>query len=286
MNEQIPFRTRFAPSPTGRFHIGGARTALYDYLLAKQSAGQFILRIEDTDQKRYIHGAEEELMNGLRWLGLQWDEGPDIGGAYAPYRQSERKEIYLHYAQELMQRGYAYRCFCTPQRLANMRTEQQARKESLHYDSTCRNLAPAEAERRAAQGEAHVIRFKMPREGSIIAQDALRGDIQVENHNLDDYILVKSDGLALYHLASLVDDHLMEITHVLRGSEWLPTFPLHAHICRAFGWKEPVWAHLSVFLKPSGKGKMSKRDATQNDGFSIFVTDLEGMGFLPEAVIN
>ncbi len=288
MTNPKPARTRFAPSPTGRFHIGGARTALYDYLLAKQTGGQFILRIEDTDQKRYVPGAEEEIMHGLRWLGLQWDEGPDIGGPFSPYRQSERKEIYLDYAKQLIQRGAAYRCFCSPQRLAAMRAEQQARKESIHYDGTCRNIDPDEAEKRAARGEPNVIRFKMPKEGTIIVHDELRGAIQVENQNLDDYILVKSDGLALYHLACIVDDHLMNITHVLRGSEWLSTFPLHSHIYRAFGWEEPQWIHLSVFLKPSGKGKMSKRDAAQmmQDGFSIFVTDLKEMGYLPEAVNN
>ncbi len=283
-----PIRARFAPSPTGRFHIGGARTALYDYLLARQSGGQFIFRVEDTDQKRYIPGAEQELMDGLRWLGLEWDEGPDVGGPYAPYRQSERKEIYQQYAEELIAKGHAFRCFCSPERLARVRQEQQKRKQPPRYDGACRDLDPAESARRAASGEPHVIRFKMPKQGSITVTDALRGEITVENRNLDDYILVKSDGWGLYHLAAIVDDHLMHITHVLRGSEWLPTFPLHAHICRALGWEEPVWVHLSVFLKPSGKGKMSKRDAAQlmQDGFSIFVTDLGDMGFVPEAVVN
>ncbi len=283
-----PARVRFAPSPTGHLHLGGARTALYDYLLAHQTGGQFILRIEDTDRKRFVPGAEEELMNGLRWLGLQWDEGPDVGGPYGPYRQSERKEIYQQYARQLVESGHAYYCFCTPERLEQVRQEQQKRKEATHYDRTCRDLAPEEASRRIAAGESHVIRFKTPLEGSTTVTDLLRGTITIDNHQLDDYIVVKSDGLALYHLAAMVDDHLMKITHVIRGSEWLPTFPLHALILRAFGWQEPVFVHLSVFLKPSGKGKMSKREAAdlQKDGYSIFVKDLEGLGYLPEGVIN
>jgi len=283
-----PARVRFAPSPTGLTHLGSARTSLYDYLLARQTGGQFILRIEDTDRKRYVPGAEEELMESLRWLGLEWDEGPDIGGPHAPYRQSERKEIYQEYGQRLVNDGYAYYCFCTPQRLEKVRQEQQKRKELPLYDGTCRRLSQEEAERRVATGESHVIRFKMPRTGSITAHDRLRGDITVENATLDDYIIIKSDGLALYHLAAMVDDHLMGITHVLRSAEWLPTFPLHVHIVRAFGWQEPDWVHLSLFLKPSGKGKMSKRDTAElkKSGHSIFVEDLRAAGYLPEAVVN
>ena len=283
-----PARVRFAPSPTGTTHLGSARTALYDYLLARQTGGQFILRIEDTDRKRYVPGSEQELMASLRWLGLEWDEGPDVGGPHAPYRQSERKHIYLQHALELVERGHAYYCFCSPQRLEKVRQEQQRRKELPLYDGTCRRLPPDEATARAAAGEQHVIRFKMPREGSITAHDRLRGDITVKNRNLDDYIIVKSDGLALYHLAAMVDDHLMGVTHVLRSAEWLPTFPLHVHIVRAFGWAELEWVHLSLFLKPSGKGKMSKRDtqALKESGYSIFVEDLRLAGYLPEAVVN
>lgn len=283
-----PARVRFAPSPTGRTHLGSGRTALYDYLVARQTTGQFILRIEDTDQKRYVPGAEEELMESLRWLGVEWDEGPDLGGPYSPYRQSERKEIYQEVAKELIDKGNAYYCFCTPDRLAQVRKEQQKRKEPPRYDGLCRRLSQDEALQRVNSGESHVIRFKMPREDSITCVDLLRGDIVVENKNLDDYIIVKSDGLALYHLAAIVDDHIMEITHVLRGSEWLPTFPLHVHIYQALGWEQPIWVHLSVFLKPSGKGKMSKRDseALIKDGFSVFLGDLKDLGYLPEAVIN
>jgi glutamyl-tRNA synthetase len=261
---------------------------LYNYLLARQTGGQFLLRIEDTDRRRYVPGAEQELIDSLHWLGLDWDEGPDVGGPHAPYHQSERKEIYQQHARKLVESGHAYYCFCTPERLARVRQEQQKLKQNPLYDGTCRVIDPDEANRRVASGETHVVRFKMPREGSITAVDRLRGPITVENSTLDDYILVKSDGLALYHLAAMVDDHLMEITHVLRSSEWLSTFPLHAHIIRAFGWEEPEWVHLSVFLKPSGKGKMSKRESAelQQSGYSIFIRDLEELGYLPEAVVN
>ncbi|MGW8144683.1 MAG: glutamate--tRNA ligase, partial [Anaerolineales bacterium] len=283
-----PVRVRFAPSPTGRTHLGSGRTALYNYLLARQTGGDFILRIEDTDRKRYNAESEQELIDSLHWLGIQWDEGPDVGGPHAPYHQSQRKAIYLEHATHLIQMDKAYYCFCTPERLAKVRQEQQKHKQPSHYDGTCRVLTQSEAAQRVAQGEPHVIRFKTPTEGTITVHDRLRGDITVENQNIDDYIIVKSDGLALYHLAAMVDDHLMGITHVIRGSEWLPTFPLHAHIIRAFGWAEPVWIHLSVFLKPSGKGKMSKRDSSQliKDGKSIYLTDLRSLGYLPEGVIN
>jgi len=283
-----PVRVRFAPNPTGHTHLGSARTALYDFLLARQTGGKFILRIEDTDRKRYVPGSEQELMESLRWLGLEWDEGPDVGGPYGPYRQSERAEIYREHARRLTGGGHAYPCFCTPERLEQMRREAQAHKLPPMYDGTCRRLDPAEAARRLAAGERHVIRFRMPREGSITVRDRLRGAITVENRQLDDFIIVKSDGLALYHLAAMVDDHLMQITHVIRGSEWLPTFPLHAHIIRALGWREPEFVHLSVFLKPSGKGKMSKRESADlvKDGYSIFVKDLAALGYVPEAVVN
>jgi glutamyl-tRNA synthetase len=283
-----PARVRFAPSPTGSLHLGSARTALYDYLLARQTGGQFILRIEDTDRKRLVEGAEQEIYDGLHWLGIQWDEGPDVGGQYGPYRQSERKEIYLDYGRQLIKKGAAYYCFCTTDRLAKVREEQQHRREIPHYDGTCRKIDPDEADRRVAAGEKFVIRFKMPQDGTTTVNDLLRGDITIENKNLDDYILLKSDGFALYHLAATIDDHLMKITHVIRSAEWLPTFTLHALIHRAMGWQEPAWVHLSVFLKPSGKGKLSKRDAAdlRNDGYSIFVKDLEALGYLPEAVIN
>ncbi len=281
-----PVRVRFAPSPTGRTHLGSGRTALYNFLLARQTGGQFILRIEDTDQKRYVPGAEEELMESLRWLGLDWDEGPDVGGPHAPYRQSERKEIYQRYAKQLIEGGQAYPCFCPSE--PSMQGRQKKGKRTARQKCACRNLDPGEAARRVTSDERHVIRFKMPAEGSITVTDTLRGDITVENKTLDDYILVKSDGLPVYHLAAVIDDHLMGITHVFRTSEWLPTFPLHGHIYQAFGWEQPVWVHPSIFLKPSGKGKMSKRDSAElmKDGKSIFLSDFKELGYLPEAVLN
>jgi glutamyl-tRNA synthetase len=283
-----PYRVRFAPSPTGHLHLGGARVALYDYLIARQTGGQFILRIEDTDKKRYVPEAEAEFIQSLKWLGIQWDEGPDIGGPCGPYRQSDKKEVYLKFANQLVDEGKAFYCFCTPEHLEQVRKEQQEQKQTYHYDGTCRYIPLEEAKRRVAAGEKHVIRFKTPKEGTTTVKDIIRGEITVENKNLDDYILVKSDGWALYHLAAAVDDHLMGITHVLRGSEWLPTFPLHSLIHRAFGWEEPKWVHLSVFLKPSGKGKMSKRETAEaiKDGYSIFIKDLEELGYLPEAIVN
>lgn len=283
-----PVRVRFAPSPTGHMHLGSARTALYDYLLAKKTGGKFILRIEDTDRKRQVEGAEQELIDGLHWLGIEWDEGPDKGGEYSPYRQSERKEIYQKYAQQLVETGKAYYCFCSPDRLERVRQEQQKRKEPPHYDGLCRTIPLSEAKDRVGSGEKHVIRFKTPKEGITTVNDLIRGEIRVENRTLDDSILVKSDGWALYHLAAMVDDHEMKITHVIRGSEWLPSFPLHALVIRALEWEEPVWVHLSVFLKPSGKGKMSKREAAEliKDGYSIFIKDLRELGYLPEAVVN
>ncbi|MEK6588115.1 MAG: glutamate--tRNA ligase [Chloroflexota bacterium] len=285
MTEPRPARVRYAPSPTGRFHIGGTRTALYNYLLARQTGGQFIIRIEDTDRKRFVPGSEEEVLESLAWLGLEWDEGPDIGGLYAPYRQSERVELYREHAQQLVERGRAYYCFCSPERLATLRQDQQRRKEPPQYDGLCRRLGERESTARRAGGEPYVVRFAVPEDGRTTAVDLLRGEITVDNSTLDDTILLKSDGLPVYHLAAMVDDHLMKISHVLRSSEWLPTFPLHVLIYQAFGWEQPIWIHLSVFLNPSGKGKMSKRHAVTGAS-SIYPLDLRDMGYVPEAVIN
>jgi glutamyl-tRNA synthetase len=287
MNSKIiqkPARVRFAPSPTGRTHLGSGRTALFNYLLARQTGGQFILRIEDTDQKRYVPGAEEELIESLRWLGLTWDEGPDMGGPFGPYIQSERREIYQRYVQELIDNGFAYPCFC-PQ-AAETQDDKRSRKHK--NECTSRDLGLDEAKARIAAGESYVVRFRMPDKGTITAVDAIRGPITVENSSLDDTILVKSDGLPVYHLAVVIDDHLMQITHVFRTSEWLPTFPLHVHLYKAFGWEQPVWIHPSVFLKPDGKGKMSKRDTASlmKDGKSIFLGDMQALGYLPEAIVN
>ena len=269
-------------------HIGNARSALYPYLLARRNGGAFILRIEDTDQKRFDPKAEQELIDGLHWLGIQYDEGPDIGGPYGPYRQTERREIYHEYAWKLVELGHAFPCFCTSERLEKMRQEQMKNKQNPRYDGFCRALDPEEAHRRVDAGEKYVIRFKMPKAGSITTTDLLRGSITTENSALDDSVLFKSDGLPTYHLAAMVDDHLMKITHVIRGSEWLPSLPLHTHIIRAFGWDEPIFVHLSVFLKPSGKGKMSKRDSVEamKDGHSIFLGDIRELGYIPEGVAN
>ena len=247
-----------------------------------------ILRIEDTDQKRYSPTAEKELIDGLHWLGMDYDEGPDIGGPHGPYRQTERRAIYEEYTWKLVDLGHAFPCFCTPERLDKVRQEQMKNRQNPRYDGTCRSLDPDEARRRALAGERHVIRFKMPKQGAISATDLLRGTITTENSALDDSVLLKSDGLPTYHLAAMVDDHLMEITHVIRGSEWLPSMPLHVHVIRAFGWEEPVFVHLSVFLKPSGKGKLSKRDTemAMKDGYSIFAGDMKELGYIPEGVLN
>jgi len=288
MNSSQPARMRFAPSPTGRFHIGSARTALYTYLFARKTGGSFILRIEDTDQKRFDPKAEMELFESLRWLGLEWDEGPDIGGPCEPYRQSERMGTYQEHARKLIDLGNAYPCFCSPERLAEVRRLQQQRKEPPRYDGLCRWLSAREAQDRIDCGEPYVIRFKTPTEGVTRAVDLLRGPIEFENASIDDYILIKSSGMPVYHLAAMVDDHLMGITHVTRGSEWLPTFPLHVLIYKALGWEQPVWVHLSVLLNPSGKGKLSKRDAVdpKAGAHAIFTLDLRELGYLPEAVIN
>jgi glutamyl-tRNA synthetase len=280
-----PARVRFAPSPTGRLHIGGARTALYDYLLARQTKGEFVLRIEDTDRKRFVSGAEEEIFQALSWLGMEWNEGPDIGGPYAPYRQSERRDIYLEHAEKLVSSDHAYYCFCTPERLATVRKEQQARKEAPRYDGLCRRLSSEEAHDRKHDGESYVVRFKTPRDGKTIGVDVIRGEITIDNATLDDYIILKSDGLPTYHLAAMVDDHLMRISHVFRTSEWLPTFPLHVLIYEAFGWEQPEWAHMSVLLNPSGKGKLSKRHGSEKS-HAVYPLDLKELGYVPEAIVN
>ena len=288
MSHNGPARVRFAPSPTGRFHIGSARTALYNYLLAKQTEGSFILRIEDTDSKRYDPTAEAEIKESLSWLGLDYDEGPDIGGDFGPYHQSERKQIYHDLVHELIARDHAYYCFCSSQRLSQVREMQQKSRQTPRYDGLCRALDPGEASARVSAEESHVIRFKTPRDGTTTAIDFLRDPITVENSTIDDYILLKSDGMPVYHLAAMVDDHLMKITHVFRGSEWLSTFPLHVLIYEAFGWDQPLWAHLSLFLNPTGKGKLSKRHTIdpKHGAKSVYVRDLRDMGYLPEAVNN
>lgn len=283
-----PVRVRYAPSPTGDFHVGGARTALFNYLFARHHGGSFILRIEDTDQKRFNPEALGWLQRGLRYLGLDWDEGPDKGGPYGPYTQTERLDLYRRYCTQLLEGGFAYRCFCTPERLETASKSQQAKGLNPGYDRFCRHLDPAEAARRAAAGESHTVRFKAPLDGEITVHDLVRGDITFQNSILQDTVLMKSDGIPTYHLANVVDDHLMEISHILRGDEWVNSLPLHVHLYSAFGWEPPIMAHLPLILNPTGKGKMSKREDRAPDGrlLPVFVRSFEESGYLPEAMIN
>ena len=288
IKETKPARVRFAPSPTGLLHLGGARTALYNYLLARQTGGQFILRIEDTDQKRYDPAALKDIMDSLHWLGIDWDEGPEKGGDFGPYIQTERMDIYQDYIRQLIEMGDAFYCFCSKKKLDEERQLQQKNKQKPRYAGTCRSIPLAEAQARVEAGEEHVVRYKMPLDGSITVYDRLRGEIVFDHKNLDDTILVKSNGIPVYHFAAILDDHLMEITHVFRGEEWISNFPLHAHIYQSFGWEQPEWVHLSLFLKPSGKGKMSKRETQEMrlTGQTIFIQDMAALGYLPEAVVN
>lgn len=283
-----PVRVRYAPSPTGFLHVGGARTALYDYLLARQTGGAFILRIEDTDQKRYNPEALSNLLDGLRYLGLDWDEGPEVGGEYGPYLQTERLDIYQRYIQVLLNQSHAYRCFCTPERLAQVNEERQKAKLLPGYDRFCRNIDSAESAHRAETGEPFTVRIKIPLTGSITLHDTIRGDITIDNETIQDAVLIKSDGIPTYHFAVVVDDHLMKITHVLRGEEWISSFPLHLHLYNFFGWEPPVFAHLPLILNPAGKGKMSKREERAPDGkiYPVFVHTFKEVGYLPEAMVN
>ena len=282
-------RVRFAPSPTGYLHIGGARTALFNWLFARRHNGRFILRIEDTDRKREVGGAAEALMNALRWLGLDWDEGPDVGGDYGPYVQTERADLYRQWANWLVENGRSYKCFCTAEELAQMREAQRQAKQPIGYDRRCRNLTPDQIAEREVTGKGHVIRFKMPLAGETIIPDTIRGDIVVQNTQIQDMVLLKSDGLPTYHLANVVDDHFMEITHIMRADEWISTAPLHINMYHAFGWQPPIYAHLSLVLNPSGKGKLSKRtQAFQDAGQQVFVQveEFREAGYLPNALCN
>lgn len=282
-----PVRVRFAPSPTGELHLGGLRTALFDYLWARRTGGQFILRIEDTDQKRFDPKSLESLMRGLRWLGLEWDEGPDVGGPHAPYIQTERAAIYQQHAQMLLESGAAYRCYCTAERLDEMRDAQRRAKQPTRYDRRCRRLSPEERAAREAEGLPSVVRLAVPEEGKTTFTDLIRGDITVDNRQLQDEVLLKSDGLPTYHLAAMVDDHLMEISHVLRGEEWLPTAPIHKLVVEAFGWELPVLVHLPVILDPSGQGKMSKRKKiVDGKEYLALVHEFISAGYLPDAMFN
>jgi glutamyl-tRNA synthetase len=272
-------RTRIAPSPTGDPHVGTAYVALFNYALARKHGGQFILRIEDTDRERSSAASEAMIFEALSWLGLEWDEGPDKGGPHAPYRQSERSAIYREHAAELVKRGAAYPCFCSRERLDALREEQKAKKQNFGYDGHCRTIAPAEAARRRQAGEAHVIRLAMPREGQSVVHDLLRGDVTIDNAQVDDQVLLKSDGFPTYHLANVVDDHLMGITHVIRAEEWLSSLPKHARLYEGFGWKPPVFCHLPL-LRNADRSKISKRKNPVSLNF------YRGAGFFPEALLN
>jgi glutamate--tRNA ligase len=303
MSEKV--RVRFAPSPTGPLHIGGLRTALFNYLFAKKYDGDFLLRIEDTDQNRYVEGAENYIIEALNWCGIQYDEGVGKGGDYAPYRQSERKEIYAQYAQELIDKDWAYYAFDTAQELDEQRKKSEEKGETFIYNwhnrqslNNSLSISKEEVQERINNGQEYVIRFKMPQE-ILTMQDLIRGEVVVDTKTLDDKVLFKSDGMPTYHLANIVDDHLMKITHVIRGEEWLPSMPLHILMYRAFGWKAPQFSHLPLILKPAGmgNGKLSKRDGDKM-GFPVFPLlwkdpetgaiskGYREDGYLPEALLN
>lgn len=299
-------RTRFAPSPTGPLHMGGVRTALYAYLFAKQHQGDFLLRIEDTDQNRFVPGAEEYIIESLRWCGIKIDEGVSAGGKFSPYRQSERKEIYRKYAEQLVDNGNAYYAFDTSQDLDAMRKQAEAEKGAFSYDSSSRmrmknslTLTREETQQKITAGEHFVIRLKVPAETEIKFTDIIRGEVAFHSNLVDDKVLLKSDGMPTYHLAHIVDDYLMEITHAIRGEEWLPSAPAHILIYRFLGWenKMPLYAHLPLLLKPDGNGKLSKRDGDKL-GFPVFPLEWKDpvtgeissgyreKGYYPEAFVN
>ncbi|MDR0790209.1 MAG: glutamate--tRNA ligase [Bacteroidales bacterium] len=302
---QPKVRVRFAPSPTGPLHIGGVRTAIYNYLYAKKFNGDFILRIEDTDQTRFVSGAEDYIIEAFKWLNITFDEGVGVGGIHAPYRQSERT-MYRNFALELVEKGWAYYAFDTPQELDDLRKQNEALKRNFQYDSTTRqglrnslSLSKEAVEDLIAAGEPYVIRFCFPADTDVVFNDLVRGEVKFNTSLLDDKVLYKSDGLPTYHLANVVDDHLMEISHVIRGEEWLPSCPLHVMLYKAFGWSEdmPQFAHLPLLLKPEGSGKLSKRDGDRL-GFPVFPlqwsdpksgdvsSGYRESGYIPQAVVN
>ncbi len=279
-------RTRYAPSPTGYLHVGGLRGALYNYIFAKQNNGKYILRIEDTDQKREVAGASEKTIKTFEEIGLSHAEGPILEngkivdkGDFGPYLQSKRIDLYQKYAMQLVQEKKAYYCFCASERLDKMREEQQARKMAPKYDRHCLNLTEQEIQDKIANGEKYVIRFKIPDSGEFICNDIVKGEVKFKTSELDDFVILKSDGFPTYHLAHIVDDHFMKITHVLRGDEWLPSLPKHILLWQAFGWESPVYAHLPLLLGVD-KSKLSKR---QGD---VAVEDYLDKGYLPEAILN
>ncbi len=297
-------RVRYAPSPTGPQHVGGIRTALYNYLFAKKLGGDVILRIEDTDQTRFVEGAEDYIVESVKWCGFDFDEGVHKGGPYGPYKQSERKDIYIKYAQQLIDEGKAYYAFDTPDELNTKRAEAEAEKRTFKYDFSSRGfmrnslvLSKEETQKLLDESAPYTVRFKMEPDQNIVVDDMVRGMVSFNSSELDDKIIFKSDGMPTYHLANIVDDHLMEISHVIRGEEWLPSAPLHVALYQAFGWESPKFAHLSLLLKPTGKGKLSKRDGDAG-GFPVFPlewkdpksgeisTGYREEGYFSEAFIN
>jgi glutamyl-tRNA synthetase len=274
-----PVRVRIAPSPTGDPHVGTAYIALFNYVFARKEGGKFVLRIEDTDQSRARSDSEQMIYDALRWTGLSWDEGPDVGGPYGPYRQSERRDIYARHVKLLLDNGSAYRCFCTEDRLAKLRVQQQAAKATLGYDRHCRDLDPKDGEARAAAGEAFVVRLKVPLSGPIEFTDRLRGLVSRDAKEIDDQVLLKSDGMPTYHLANVVDDHLMEITHVIRAEEWISSTQKHVLLYQAFGWEQPVWIHMPL-LRNTDKSKISKRK------HPVSINYYRDIGILPQAFLN
>lgn len=297
-------RVRFAPSPTGPLHIGGVRTALFNYLFAKKHQGTFVLRIEDTDQNRYVEGAEDYIIKSLNWCNIPYDEGPGKNEKIGPYRQSERKQLYKQYADQLIASGKAYYAFDSAEDLDFKRKEHEEQGKTFIYNwhnreklTNSLSLSKDEVEKRIANGEDYVIRFKSPKDQVLHLTDIIRGDISIDTNVLDDKVLFKSDGMPTYHLANIVDDHLMEITHVIRGEEWLPSLALHYQLYDAFGWEKPEFAHLPLILKPTGKGKLSKRDGDKL-GFPVFPLEWKDPvtedvsrgykedGYFPEAVVN
>lgn len=297
-------RVRFAPSPTGPLHLGGVRTALYDYLFAKNQGGEFVLRIEDTDTARYVEGAEEYIEEALEWCGIIADESPKKGGKFAPYRQSERRDIYDRYTAQILKTDYAYIAFDTAEELDAIRAEYEARGDVFSYDNKTRNrlknsmtLSEEEVQKLLDENTPYVVRFKMPVDRTLNLVDIIRGNSSVNTNTLDDKVLVKNDGMPTYHFANIIDDHEMEISHVIRGEEWLPSLGLHTLLYEAMGWEAPQFAHLSLILKPEGKGKLSKRDGDKF-GFPVFPLNFTDpatgniskgyreSGYLPEAFIN
>ena len=272
-------RTRIAPSPTGDPHVGTAYIALFNLAFARQQGGEFILRIEDTDQARSTAESEQMILDSLRWLGLEWDEGPDVGGPHGPYRQSERSAIYAEHTQQLLDNGHAFRCFCSAERLDGLRKEQMANKQQLGYDGHCLHLSQEEVQQRLENGEPHVVRMKVPREGSCKFNDMLRGEIEIDWAQVDMQVLMKADGLPTYHLANVVDDHLMQITHVLRGEEWINSAPKHQLLYEYFGWEMPQLCHMPLLRNPD-KSKLSKR---KNPTSILYY---QRMGFMAEALLN